>query len=187
MPPISERFGVNHPSLATCRKFFAFAVIFAVVGFAFILRHGWELTRLNWISTILGAVGLAYSYWLPGSERFIAEKIQKRDEILSQCRGLRRLPGLLRNNRGLRQQPIQCPCATGRCAHPRPHLRRRAELHRACADRSIQLPATSDPAVADTNAVRRVLGDGHQSDDLLDRSLAHSTSRSHGACSDDSA
>ena len=84
MPPISERFGVNHPSLATCRKFFAFAVIFAVVGFAFILRHGWELTRLDWISAILGAVGLAYSYCLPGSERFIAEKVQKRDEMLSQ-------------------------------------------------------------------------------------------------------
>lgn len=84
MPPISERFGVNHPSLATSRKFFAFAVIFVVVGCIVILRHGWEWTQLDSISAILAAVGLTYSYWLPGSERFIAEKVQRRDEMLSQ-------------------------------------------------------------------------------------------------------
>ena len=51
----------------------------------------------------------------------------------------------------------------------------------------LQLPASSDPAVADADAVCSFLGDGHQSDDSSLLSLAHSMLRSHGACSGDSA
>ena len=84
MPPVSERIGVNRPSLATSRKFFGFATIFVVVGYAFIIRHGWELTRLDWIAAILAVGGLAYSMRLKEPGRMTEEAAARRDEMLSQ-------------------------------------------------------------------------------------------------------
>ena len=84
MPALSERLGANHPSLVTNRKFFAFAVIFVVVGYAFILWHRWELTRLDWLSAILAAGGLAYSLRLKEPGRMTDEAASVRDEMLSQ-------------------------------------------------------------------------------------------------------
>ena len=72
------------PTLATSRQFLAAAVVIVVVGYAVILRHGWELSRIDWVSLIVAVGALAYSYWLPDSERFIAEKVARRDELLSQ-------------------------------------------------------------------------------------------------------
>jgi len=62
MPAIDDR--STHPSLATSRGFFGFAVAFAIVGFAFILWHGWQLTRIDWISAFLASAAFAYSFWL---------------------------------------------------------------------------------------------------------------------------
>lgn len=84
MPPISARLGVNRPSLATCREYFAFAAVFVVVGFSFILWHRWELTRLDWISAILAAGGLTYSLRLKEPGRMTDEAAAKRDEMFSQ-------------------------------------------------------------------------------------------------------
>ncbi|MFZ0679316.1 hypothetical protein [Candidatus Binatus sp.] len=70
--------------MATSRRFFAVAVVFVVVGYVVILWNGWQLTRVDWVSLIVAVGALAYSYWLPDSERFIAEKVTKRDELLSQ-------------------------------------------------------------------------------------------------------
>jgi hypothetical protein len=72
------------PTLATSRQFFAAAVAIVVVGYAVILEHGWVLTRIDWVSLIVAVGALAYSYSLPDSERFIAEKVARRDELLSQ-------------------------------------------------------------------------------------------------------
>ena len=72
------------PILATSRQFLAAAVVIVVVGYAVILWHGWELTRIDWVSLIVAVGALAYSYWLPDSERFIAEKVARRDELSSQ-------------------------------------------------------------------------------------------------------
>lgn len=72
------------PTLATSRQFLAVAVVFVVVGYAVILEQRWDLTRIDWISLIVAVGALAYSYWLPDSERFIAEKVVERDELLSQ-------------------------------------------------------------------------------------------------------
>ena len=84
MPAASERMGARRPVLATSRRFFAVAVVFVVVGYVVILWNGWQLTRVDWVSLIVAVGALAYSYWLPDSERFIAEKVTKRDELLSQ-------------------------------------------------------------------------------------------------------
>ena len=65
-------------------SFLAAAVVFIVVGFAVILQHGWLLTRIDWVAMVVAAGALAYSFWLPDSERFIAEQVAKRDELLSQ-------------------------------------------------------------------------------------------------------
>src|SRR5271169_7095070 len=72
------------PTLATSRELLAAAVIIVVVGFAVILEHGWSVTRIDWLSLIVAIGALAYSFWLPDSERFIAEKVAKRDELISQ-------------------------------------------------------------------------------------------------------
>jgi hypothetical protein len=74
----------TRPTLATSRQFLAAAVVIVVVGYAVILEQRWELTRIDWISLIVAVGALAYSYWLPDSERFIAEKVAKRDELFSQ-------------------------------------------------------------------------------------------------------
>src|SRR6266436_4115607 len=84
MPAVSERLGVNRPSLATCREFFAFAAVFVVVGCIVILWHGWEWTPLDWISAILAAGGLVYSMRLKEPGRMSDELAAKRDETLSQ-------------------------------------------------------------------------------------------------------
>ncbi len=84
MLAVSERLGVNRPSLATCREFFAFAAVFVVVGCILILWHGWEWTRLDWISAILAAGGLVYSMRLKEPGRMSDELAAKRDETLSQ-------------------------------------------------------------------------------------------------------
>ena len=76
--------GGARPNLDTSRRFLTAAVVFAILGFAVILRHGWLLTRIDWISAILASGMLAFSYWLPDSERFTAEKVAKRDELFSQ-------------------------------------------------------------------------------------------------------
>jgi len=76
--------GVNRPSLATCREFFAFAAVFVVVGCIVILWHGWEWTRLDWISAILAASGLVYTMRLKEPGRMTEELAAKRDETLSQ-------------------------------------------------------------------------------------------------------
>jgi hypothetical protein len=84
MPTNREHFGSTRPNLTTSRQFFAVAVVIAVVGYAFILRHGWQLTRLDVISGIVALGGLVYSWRLKGSERLIVEEAVKRDELLSQ-------------------------------------------------------------------------------------------------------
>src|ERR1019366_4691539 len=84
MPAISERFGASRPSLATSRGFLAAAVVFVVVGSAVIIRHGWQLTRLDIISAILAVGALAYSFWLKEPGRMTDEAAAKRDEMLSQ-------------------------------------------------------------------------------------------------------
>src|SRR5258707_10000488 len=74
----------TRPTLATSRQFLTAAVVIVVVGYAVILEQRWELTRIDWLSLILAIGALAYSYWIPDSERFIAEKVAKRDELFSQ-------------------------------------------------------------------------------------------------------
>lgn len=78
------RIGSTSPTLTTSRQFLALAVVIAVVGYAVILWHGWRLTRIDWISSILAAGTLAYSFWLTGSERLIVETAARRDEMFSQ-------------------------------------------------------------------------------------------------------
>jgi len=78
------RASAMRPTLTTSRQFFAAAVVIVVVGYAIILERGWELTRIDWLSLILAVGALAYSFWLPDSERFIVEKVTKRDQLLSQ-------------------------------------------------------------------------------------------------------
>src|SRR5580704_1638572 len=80
----NARAPARRPTLATSRQFFVAAVVIVVVGYAVILEQRWELTRIDWISLILAVGGLAYSYWLPDSVRFIAETVPERDELLSQ-------------------------------------------------------------------------------------------------------
>ena len=72
------------PTLATSRQFLVAAVVIVVVGYAVILEQRWQLTRIDWISFIIAVGALTHSYWLPDSERFIAEKVTKRDELFSQ-------------------------------------------------------------------------------------------------------
>ncbi len=76
--------GANRPNLATSRRFFVAAVVFAVVGYAVILWHGWRLTRLDIISAVVALGALTYSFWLKDSERLIVETAAKRDEMISQ-------------------------------------------------------------------------------------------------------
>jgi hypothetical protein len=73
----------NCPSLATSRGFFAAAVVFVVMGSAVILRQGWILTRLDWISAILASGAFAYSFWLADPVPMTDEG-RKRNEMLSQ-------------------------------------------------------------------------------------------------------
>ena len=79
-----EHSGANRPTLTTSRRILALAVVFLLVGYALILKQGWILTRIDWISLILAIGALAYSYSLPDSDRFIAEKVANRDELFSQ-------------------------------------------------------------------------------------------------------
>ena len=79
-----RRTDAMRPTLATSRQFSIAAVVIIVVGYAVILRHGWLLTRIDWVSLVVAAGTLAYFFWLPDSERFIAEQVAKRDELLSQ-------------------------------------------------------------------------------------------------------
>jgi hypothetical protein len=72
------------PTLATSRQFSTAAVVIIVVGYAVILEHGWLLTRIDWVALVVAVGALAYCFWLPDSERFIAEQVAKRDELLSQ-------------------------------------------------------------------------------------------------------
>ena len=83
MPASSGRLSSTHPSLATSRGFFGFAVAFAIAGFAVILWHGWQLSRTDWISAILASAAFAYSFWLsdPAS---MTEVVVARNEMLSQ-------------------------------------------------------------------------------------------------------
>jgi hypothetical protein len=81
---VPDRSRANRPSLTTSRRLFALAVVVEVVGYAVILEHGWILTRIDWISLILAVGALAYSYRLPDSDRFVAEDVARRDELLSQ-------------------------------------------------------------------------------------------------------
>src|ERR1019366_229114 len=74
----------THPTLATSREFFAAAVVFVVVGYAVILKHGWVVTRIDIISAIVALGALVYSFWLTDAERLIVETAFKRDEMLSQ-------------------------------------------------------------------------------------------------------
>jgi hypothetical protein len=76
--------GATVPSLAISRRFFAIAVVFAVVGYAFILRNGWQLTRLDVISGIVALGGLVYSFRARSWERLVAEAAVPRYEVLSQ-------------------------------------------------------------------------------------------------------
>jgi len=84
MPAISSRRDSTHPSLATSREFFSFAVVFAVVGFAFILWRGWSLTRLDWISAIVASTAFAYSFWMTDPAPPPTAAQIRRDELLSQ-------------------------------------------------------------------------------------------------------
>jgi hypothetical protein len=72
------------PTLATSRQFLAVAVAIVVVGYAVILKHGWMLTRIDYISAIIAIGALAYSFRLTSSERLISEQAIRRDELLSQ-------------------------------------------------------------------------------------------------------
>ncbi len=81
---LPSHFAATSPSLATSRRILVAATVFVVVGYALILRNRWELTRIDMISGVVALGALGYMYWLPGSERFIAEKVQRRDELLSQ-------------------------------------------------------------------------------------------------------
>jgi hypothetical protein len=84
MLAISERARSVRPNLTTSREFLAAAVVIVVVGYAVIIRHEWQLTRIDIISAILAVGALAYSFWLTGSERLIVETAARRDEMLSQ-------------------------------------------------------------------------------------------------------
>ena len=178
------RTAAMRPTLATSRQFLAAAVIIVVVGYAVILEQRWDLTRIDWISLIVAVGALAYSYWLPDSERFIAEEGRKARRVALTVRGLRSLPRVLFDNGGLGHQSFQRACAPGGCIRPRPHLYRRAQLHRACADGALQLPASSAPARDPADAVRGNLGTGHQSELFFDRGRRDSTWRWRGACWD---
>jgi len=71
------------PTLATSRVLFAVAVVVVAVGSAFIVRFGWQLTRLEVISGILALGALAGSFAVADPVPMTDAAI-KRDEMLSQ-------------------------------------------------------------------------------------------------------
>jgi len=73
----------NRASLSTSRGFLAAAAVILVVGYAVILWHGWVLTRIDIISTIITVGALAYSFRLSNA-RLLSEDLIERDELLSQ-------------------------------------------------------------------------------------------------------
>jgi hypothetical protein len=72
------------PRLRDSQIFLAASVTFCVLAFAIIIRQRWIITRLDWISAILAAGALAYSFWITDSNRLVAEISAKRDERFSQ-------------------------------------------------------------------------------------------------------
>src|SRR5215469_4917232 len=83
MPANNER-DATRPTLATSRRMLGAAVIFSVLGFAFILYQRWELTRIDWIAAILASAAFAYTFWIVDSERMVVESAAPRDELFSQ-------------------------------------------------------------------------------------------------------
>jgi len=72
------------PTLTTSRQILAVAVAIIVVGYAVILKQGWLLTRIDYISAIVAIGALLYSFRLRDSYRLVVEEAARRDELLSQ-------------------------------------------------------------------------------------------------------
>ena len=72
------------PRLVRSQVLLTAAVIFCVLGFALIIRRGWIITRLDWISATLAFGALAYSFLMMDSKRLVTETAAARDERFSQ-------------------------------------------------------------------------------------------------------
>jgi hypothetical protein len=69
--------------LSTSRILTAAAVAFVLVGYAVVLRHGWILTRIDYIAGIVALGALVYSFSIADPTP-VTEAAIKRDEMLSQ-------------------------------------------------------------------------------------------------------